>query len=503
MLVRASLFAAYLFIAAHSSSIEFPMYTANDHAGGDLGLLGHVSWDGIQDPAVVLRRQCNELFYQQETNCRNIIEYFTQQHASKFGAHVPLIEYEGSLILEPASSLSVNVLGRLQIKLDTHAVSQNELCTILELEYGVTTVHDDVAAHCEELNLSGIECRALSLSLENHLKVLYYQPDGVTVANILRGTHLQLDLDFAYFSVTLQEPRTEELVRYFVRTDTQYAVLNVCKFCIDHALDRKGCKAFVDYADRQLQAYFGQLYSGQLWALQYVINSLEIIASERHKVTASARNEKLITADFVEIGTSNFDTVTQHVSDRDGFIGFAIEPSWHYLSGLPTRKGVKKVNAAIATAHSGTLSAPHNRTVDLYYIPEEVIDRLGLFYYLKGCNSIGDYHPAHIEMNVKQHVVVSQVPALTIEEFLRSENIRRIGLLKIDAEGYDVTIMEELYQQLVARSEPRLHVDRIMFESNDDEQRERIRTLIRSFVALGYRVIMTGENTILENLKTS
>ena len=186
----------------------------------------------------------------------------------------------------------------------------------------------------------------------------------------------------------------------------------------------------------------------------------------------------------------------------------AVEPSRHYLDSLPTRTGVKKINAAIITETSTKLSDGSvamldrngQRTVSFYYIPEEVIDRLGLFYYLKGCNSVGDYHAGHREFNVTQHVVIEQVPALTITEFLRQERIHHIHLLKTDAEGYDLTIMEELYQHITSRVEPVLRVDRIMFETNDDAQQQRTQDIIENFKKLGYTVVMTGENTVIEKL---
>lgn len=511
---------ALVFMTAYSRVITFPIYAPGDGTNGNLQLLGTVEWDGQVDPGKVLRKSCNDLFYQQESSCRSIVNYFILQTEQIIGGDADLHTYVGSLVINPSNFAQYAAWGQLELKLDIQSVSELNQCSIISIPSESTHIQYQIDTLCGDLKLAGIECRALSFEIFNYVDASYFRAGGLTLSNYLRGMHLQLDLAYAHFPVTLQDAKTGALGRFYFHTDTQYAVPSACQFCMDHALDRAGCKVFVDYADKQLQAYFGSVYAGQLWALQYVLSALETISQQpsRPPHPPSHRfgllqqqqqglHQQGVIADFVEIGTSNFDTVSQHVSDTDNFVGFAVEPARHYLDSLPVRRGVKKVHAAIVTAPTTSSSsnsdgAVVDTTVDLYYVPEEVIDRLGLFYYLKGCNSIGGYHPGHLELNVKQHVVVDKVPTLTLTAFLRGEKIRRIRLLKIDAEGYDLTIMDELYRHMTQqRAEPQLHVDRIMFESNDDEQREVIQALIRNFIVLGYRVVMTGENTVLENIK--
>lgn len=320
----------------------------------------------------------------------------------------------------------------------------------------------------------------------------------------MRNMRFQQDTELAYFPITLENAKNQQS-RYFYVSDIQFALPSACRFCLTHGLSRSYCKMFVDHANTQLQQYFGDQYGGQLWCLQYVLNALETIAASAAHFhhSAASLSSGLISAAFVEIGTSNFDTVTQLVDPREGLVGFAVEPSAHYLRSLPDRPNVTKVNCAIVTANSlpGGGAQAQDQTVDLYHVPEAVIDRLGLYYYLKGCNSIGAYHPEHISQGVQKHVVVDKVPAFTITQFLNKHRIQRIQLLKIDAEGYDLTIMEELYQHIVHKYSPIVHVDRIFFESNDPEQQSTIDDLVRKYNKLGYRLIMTGENTILEKIK--
>ena len=67
--------------------------------------------------------------------------------------------------------------------------------------------------------------------------------------------------------------------------------------------------------------------------------------------------------DFIEIGTSNFETLIQNATNEKGL---SVEPLKYYLDCLPDKTNVKKINVAIT-------DEPLCDTVDFYYIPENVI----------------------------------------------------------------------------------------------------------------------------------
>ena len=72
--------------------------------------------------------------------------------------------------------------------------------------------------------------------------------------------------------------------------------------------------------------------------------------------------------DFLEIGTSDFDTCIEHASDTTK--GISVEPIKFYIDRLPNPKNVKKVNAAISPTNS-------EKDSFMYYIPHEtIIERL-------------------------------------------------------------------------------------------------------------------------------
>ena len=86
--------------------------------------------------------------------------------------------------------------------------------------------------------------------------------------------------------------------------------------------------------------------------------------------------------DFIEIGTSDFDTEIQICDDNA--IGLTIEPIKFYLDRLPNKKNVIKINSAISN---------YNGFTDVYYVNDDMINKFNLPSYIKGQNSIGSPHP--------------------------------------------------------------------------------------------------------------
>lgn len=192
--------------------------------------------------------------------------------------------------------------------------------------------------------------------------------------------------------------------------------------------------------------------------------------------------------DFIEIGTCNFGTLIQEASDD--VKGISIEPLKHYLDALPNKPNVLKINAAI-TAHKTSNS------IDIYYIPEDFIDKHKIFYGMKGCNSINTYHPLHIAYKLQPFVKIERVVLLNIEELLTILNVRSIKELKIDTEGHDVVILQGLYEYLLQKSKE-YYPEKIQFESNEHTDPNKVSFIIHIYEQLGYKLISRGYDTILE-----
>lgn len=192
--------------------------------------------------------------------------------------------------------------------------------------------------------------------------------------------------------------------------------------------------------------------------------------------------------DFIEIGTSDFDTEIQNCDDDK--IGLSIEPLIHYLDNLPNKKNVTKVNAAVSN---------YNGFVDIYYLNEEIIKKFDLPDYVKGQNSIGNPHPEILHWFVRgltnEDISKKNVPVINFETIIKKYNVESLELLKVDTEGHDCIIMED-YLGYVSNNH-NLLAKKIIFESNILSNQASVNSIINKCVSLGYTIVKTGENTIL------
>lgn len=192
--------------------------------------------------------------------------------------------------------------------------------------------------------------------------------------------------------------------------------------------------------------------------------------------------------DFLEIGTSNFDTCIQKCSDEQ--FGISVEPLQFYLDDLPNKLNVKKIHAAVT----------HNKPSDMmniFYIPPNIVDEQNLPQWFKGCNKIGNYHPLHIKHNVQKHVKVEEVVLLNVDELLVQQNVKGIQFLKIDTEGHDCIILDGFYEYLTKKT-PEYYPVEILFETNEHTTSARVDDIIKKFSGLGYIVVHRGYDTLLK-----
>ena len=139
--------------------------------------------------------------------------------------------------------------------------------------------------------------------------------------------------------------------------------------------------------------------------------------------------------DFIEIGTSDFDTLIENASDTD--IGLSVDPMQIYLDRLPDKDGVTKVCCGIGT---------DTKELPLYYISPKSIELLNLPYYIRGCNSIGERHSKHY--GLEEYVEVSFVPVIPLEELLSDHGVTSVDLIKIDCEGMDLDVLTGIVRSI-------------------------------------------------------
>lgn len=213
-------------------------------------------------------------------------------------------------------------------------------------------------------------------------------------------------------------------------------------------------------------------------------------------------NASLRHYDFIEIGTSDFDTLLEDASEDT--VGISVEPLYEYLDALPNKPLVRKIQAAISNE-----DAPSSFT--FFYVPPHEIAANNWPFWLRGCNSLGKRHPLHdwhddwrerkkwTGNNPPWQTAVAErkVPVLSVKQLFKDNSVKSVDVLKLDTEGHDTTILQALYPYLVERG-PCLYPQKIEFESNEHCPYYEVEKTINLYKNLGYAVKERGQNTVLE-----
>lgn len=184
--------------------------------------------------------------------------------------------------------------------------------------------------------------------------------------------------------------------------------------------------------------------------------------------------------DFIEIGTSDFDTEIERARLYDR--GISIDPILYYLNKLPNKKFIHKVLAAVSNKDG---------TVKSYYIPEETIKKYNWPWWLRGCNSINEYHKTGLEyilnqrLNPEEVFVENTVNQYSVKTLFEMYQTTSINFLKIDTEGHDNIIINN-YLDWVETS--KVFAKEVMFEINFTSKEQTDNTVQR-FINHGYQVV--------------
>ena len=175
--------------------------------------------------------------------------------------------------------------------------------------------------------------------------------------------------------------------------------------------------------------------------------------------------------DFIEIGTSDFDTLLQKANPTT--IGLSVEPLNYYLEKLPNKPGVTKVNAALSNTDGH---------LEIYHIPVREIERYGLPYWVRGCNSLSKPHQFMMDsIGVElynQIVQVDRVPTITWTTLINRYNIESVDVIKIDTEGHEYIILKDYFD--MCKDNPAMYANKITFEYNENSDRSALDELISS-----------------------
>lgn len=193
---------------------------------------------------------------------------------------------------------------------------------------------------------------------------------------------------------------------------------------------------------------------------------------------------------FVEIGTSDFDTLIEKAGPDTH--GLSVEPIGTYLDRLPNKPHVHKLQQAVSD---------HNGFIYIYYLRPEIIKQLKLPHWIRGCNSVNKPHQTVMQELRKRKIgdaeklfQVDKVCVTDVATLLAEQNVLSIDLLKLDTEGHDCTILRSLLQ--ACQTNPNWWPRQIKFESNQLSDPTEVSAVCDLFARAGYGV-QPGYDTVL------
>lgn len=193
--------------------------------------------------------------------------------------------------------------------------------------------------------------------------------------------------------------------------------------------------------------------------------------------------------DYLEIGTCDWDVMSLTKPNLKGII---VEPISCYLNNIPLNKNVIRKKCAIST---------NNREDFMYYIPPTTIENKNIINCFRGMNRLSEYHMGHKSEKLTEFVVKEKCEVLTYFTLIKELNVNYIEFLKIDTEGHDCDIINNILDEL-SYNDNYVLPKYIYFENNGlCDISVRTNTIYR-LIQNGYVHVFTeDDNTFMYNCK--
>jgi hypothetical protein len=336
--------------------------------------------------------------------------------------------------------------------------------------------YDKIPDHVDFVGYVGVEERKQLMAKAKCLimPTLYMEPFGcVAIEAMLSGTPI-LTNDWGGPG----ENNVHGVTGFKCRTYEQFewAARNI------HLIDPKNCREWAetnfsfDKVGYMYEEYFQSLQGGVDW---YRPNPVRTNLDHLTKHYPGSTSDDY---DFIEIGTSDFETEIQNAGLKRGV---SIEPVKRYLDALPNPPHVTKIHGAVSD---------RNGTIDVYSISPENIKKHDLPDWIRGCNSVNAVHPVIAGRVPDEIIIKDQVPVYTFGDIISMCHVKTCKYLKMDTEGHDVTILQS-YLDCVADGFPL--IPKIQFEANAWTAQEHVDAILEKLIVYGYTHTRDGDNIIL------
>tara|TARA_R110002020_G_scaffold228277_1_gene438991 strand:- start:267 stop:818 length:552 start_codon:yes stop_codon:yes gene_type:complete len=130
---------------------------------------------------------------------------------------------------------------------------------------------------------------------------------------------------------------------------------------------------------------------------------------------------------FIEIGTSDFDTL-EYLAE-DGWKGIFVEPIGELLNKLKRFDGCHYEESAVLD---------YNGTTDIQYYDLDWAEG-----WTRGVGSTSDVNNFNANPQWKEQVKKKQVNVTTLDDLIEKYNVKSIDYLKIDIEGLEHLILDD------------------------------------------------------------
>lgn len=185
--------------------------------------------------------------------------------------------------------------------------------------------------------------------------------------------------------------------------------------------------------------------------------------------------------DFVDIGTCDFETSAHTAKSHQSVL--LVEPLEFYLNRVPNGPNITKANLAVGNV---------NGSIEVKFVPEQVISNYKLPDWLKGCSNVGNgYHNTvyrlFTENNISLNLIETRhIDVVTFEELCKRYNVTSINNLKIDTEGYEQYILPNVLDMI----KKGFRIDNLKYENQESlGNKPFVDLLTKEFISQNYKVV--------------